>query len=69
VKYSFSILVVRQIVALAVAALTTVLAKWLDPESAQIVTDHVWEIVVLIALTVFGVDITAYHQSKAEKSS
>lgn len=68
-KYSFSILVVRQIVALAVAALTTVLAKWLDPESAQIVTDHVWEIVVLIALTVFGVDITAYHQSKAEKSS
>lgn len=68
-KYSISILIIRQAVALAVATLTTLLARWLDPETAQLVIDHVWQIVALIALTVFGVDITAYHQAKADKNS
>lgn len=68
-KYSLSILVIRQIVAIAVAALTTLLARWLEPETAQLVIDHVWQVLVLIVLAVFGVDLTAYHQAKAERSS
>lgn len=68
-KYSITILIIRQIVALGVAGLATALARILDPETAQVVVDHIWQVVALIVLSVWGVDLTAYHQSKAERSS
>lgn len=68
-KYSISILVTRQIVGLICAGLATLLAKWIDPETSALVVDHIWQIVVLVILAVFGVDLTAYHQAKAKHSS
>lgn len=59
-SYSLKILLIRLVIGFVVSLGGYLAARYLDPELAKIVTDHLGEFAAAVVAVVFGVDLHAF---------